>query len=104
VATTVRTPNNIYILNDIGKDRCFLGMENESRIWHIRMGHMNFDYLVKINRKEVVREMDEIKFQNQSVLCARTSHMENKQELNSNQRNTLQKIHWKLCTLIYMDQ
>jgi hypothetical protein len=28
VATIVRTPNNIYILNEIGKNRCFLGREN----------------------------------------------------------------------------
>jgi hypothetical protein len=52
VETTVRTPNNIYILNDIEKERCFLGKEDESWIWHRRMRHMNFDNLVKINRKE----------------------------------------------------
>jgi hypothetical protein len=28
VETTVRNPNNIYILNDIGKEICFLGKEN----------------------------------------------------------------------------
>jgi hypothetical protein len=51
VATTVRTPNNIYILNEIGKERCCLGRENESWLWHRRMGHMNFDNLVKISKK-----------------------------------------------------
>jgi hypothetical protein len=30
VATKVRTPNNIYILNEIGKEICCLGRENES--------------------------------------------------------------------------
>jgi hypothetical protein len=57
VATARRTPNNIYVLNEIGREKCFLGKENESWLWHRRMGHMNFDNLVKINRKEVVKEM-----------------------------------------------
>jgi len=57
VATTRRTPNNIYVLNEIVKERCCLGKENESWIWHIRMGHMNFDNLVKISRKKAVKEM-----------------------------------------------
>jgi hypothetical protein len=30
VATTIITPNNIYVLNEIGKEICFLGKENES--------------------------------------------------------------------------
>jgi hypothetical protein len=60
VATIVRNPNNIYILNEIGVERCCLGRENESWIWNIRMRHMNFDNLVKINIKEAVIEMPEI--------------------------------------------
>jgi hypothetical protein len=60
VATTIRTLNNIYVLNEIGKESCCLGKENESWLWHRRMGHMHFDNLVKINRKEAVREMPEI--------------------------------------------
>jgi hypothetical protein len=27
---TIRTPNNIYVLIEIGKESCFLGKENES--------------------------------------------------------------------------
>jgi hypothetical protein len=30
VATNVRTPNNIYVLNEIGKERCFLGKDDEN--------------------------------------------------------------------------
>jgi hypothetical protein len=51
VVTTIRTPNNIYILNEIRKKRCCLGKEDESFIWHRRMGYMNFDIFFKINRK-----------------------------------------------------
>jgi hypothetical protein len=60
VATTIRTLNNIYVLNEIGKELCRLGNENESWLWHKRMGHMHFDNLVKINIKESVREILEI--------------------------------------------
>jgi hypothetical protein len=56
VATTKRTPSNIYVLNEIGKERCFLGKDDESWLWHRRMGHINFDNLVKISRREEVRE------------------------------------------------
>jgi hypothetical protein len=30
VATAVRTPSNIYVLNEIGKERCCLGKDDES--------------------------------------------------------------------------
>ena len=52
VAMTARTPNNIYILNDIGKkENCCLGKEDESCLWHKRMGHINFDELIKVHKK-----------------------------------------------------
>jgi hypothetical protein len=57
VDTARRTPNNIYVLNEIGKGICCLGKENESWLWNRRMSHMNFDNLVKINRNEAMKEM-----------------------------------------------
>ena len=42
VATPKRTPNNIYILDEIGKESCFLGKEDESWIWNKRMVHIHF--------------------------------------------------------------
>jgi hypothetical protein len=60
VDTTIRTLNNIYVLNEIGKEICFLGKENESWISHKIMGHMNFSNLVKIRRKEVLKEIPDI--------------------------------------------
>jgi hypothetical protein len=73
VATIIRTPNNIYILNEIGKERCFLGRKNESWLWHRRMGHMNFDNLVKVRKKEAVREMPEIS-KPSSAICKHCLH------------------------------
>jgi hypothetical protein len=73
VATTVRTPNNRYILNEIGKERCCLGRENESWIWHKIIGHMNFDNLFKVNRKEAIREMHEIS-KSTTTMCKHCLH------------------------------
>jgi hypothetical protein len=60
VATTIRTQNNIHVLNEIGKERCCLGKENEIWLRHRRVGHMNSDNLVKICIKEEMKEMLEI--------------------------------------------
>ena len=68
VATTTRTPNNIYILNKIGKECCCFGKEDESWIWHKIMGHIHFENLVKISKKQVVREMLEIT-KTTNVIC-----------------------------------
>ena len=35
-------------------------MVDESWLWHKRMGHLNFDNLVKISKKEVVRDLPKI--------------------------------------------
>ena len=58
MATTTRTPNNIYILNEIGKESFCLGNEDESWIWNKIMGHIHCDNIVKIRKKqESIREM-----------------------------------------------
>jgi hypothetical protein len=57
IATAVRTSSNIYVLSEIGNKKCCLGKEDESWIWHRRMGHIHFDNLLKVNKREAVREM-----------------------------------------------
>jgi hypothetical protein len=60
VATTARTSSNIYVLSEIGNEKCCLEKEDESWLWHRRMGHIHFDNLVKVNKREAVREMPQI--------------------------------------------
>jgi hypothetical protein len=60
IATTARTSSNIYVLSEIGNEKCCLGKEDESWLWHRKMGHIQFDSLVKFNKKEVVREIPHI--------------------------------------------
>jgi hypothetical protein len=52
VGIAARTSNIIYVLSEIGNEKCFLGKEDESWLWHGRMGHMHFDNLVKVNKRE----------------------------------------------------
>ena len=56
VATTSRAPNDIYVLDEATK-ACLLAKEYESWLWHKQMGHINFDNVVRIRKKEAVREM-----------------------------------------------
>jgi transposase InsO family protein len=60
VATAARTSSNIYVLSEIGNEKCCLGKEDESWLWHRRMGHIHFDNLVKVSKREAVREMPQI--------------------------------------------
>jgi hypothetical protein len=50
VATTVRTSRNIYLLSEIGNEKCCLGKEVEVWLWNIRMGYTNFDNLVNVKK------------------------------------------------------
>ena len=39
---------------------CCLVKEDESWIWHKILGHIYFENIIKINKKEVVRDMPKI--------------------------------------------
>jgi hypothetical protein len=60
IATTVITSSNIYVLSEIGNENCCLGKEDESWLWNIKMGHIHFDNLIKVSKREVVRAMPQI--------------------------------------------
>jgi hypothetical protein len=60
VATAAGNSSNIYVLSEIGNEKCCLGKEDESWLWHRRMGHTHFDNLAKFSKREAVREMPQI--------------------------------------------
>jgi hypothetical protein len=60
VATAARTSSNIYVLSEIGNEKCCLGKEDESWLGHKRMVHIHFDNLVKVSKREAVEEMPQI--------------------------------------------
>jgi hypothetical protein len=60
IATAAITSSNIYVLSEIGNEKCCLGKEDETWVWHKIMGHIQFYTLVKVNKREEVREMPQI--------------------------------------------
>jgi hypothetical protein len=68
IATAVRTSRNIYVLSEVGNEKCCLGKEYEIWLWNKRMGHIHFDNLVKVNKSEAVREMPQI-MKPKNTLC-----------------------------------
>jgi hypothetical protein len=60
IAIVAITSSNIYVLIEIGNEKCCIGKENESWLWDRRMGYIQFDNLIKVSKKEAVREMPQI--------------------------------------------
>ena len=61
VAVGTRTSRNLYTLTETSNGSCLLGKEDEDWLWHKRLGHINFDNLVKICSKGAIRDIPSIK-------------------------------------------
>jgi hypothetical protein len=72
VGTTTRTSSNIYILDE-EKEKCYLGSEDESWLWHKILGHINFENLIQLNKKEAIRDLPFIKDLSSSI-CKQCQH------------------------------
>jgi hypothetical protein len=57
IAIAARTSSNIYVLSEIGNEKCCLGKEDEIWLWHRIMSHIHFDNLFKVKKKEADREI-----------------------------------------------
>jgi hypothetical protein len=87
----VRTSSNIYVLTEIGNEKCSLGKEYEIWLWHRIMGHIHFDNLVKVSKREADREIP--RSRNQPTLYASIFNKENKQILGLNKKNIQRQDH-----------
>ena len=100
VATASRTPNNIYMLDEIKRERCYLGKEDESWIWHRRMGHIHFGNMIKISKKQDIREILEIK-KPENNICEHCQHRKHiRVEFKTKEHSTtrpLELVHTDLC-------
>jgi hypothetical protein len=66
VAKGIRTNNNVYVLKE-DKEECHLRKYDESWLWHRRLGHLNFDHLIKLNKRKVVKDLPKIEKPHNSV-------------------------------------
>jgi hypothetical protein len=54
VAKGIRIENNVYVLKE-EKEECHLSKYNENWLWHRRLGHLNFDHIIKLKNNGVVK-------------------------------------------------
>ena len=85
VATAARTSSNIYVLSEIGNEKCCLGKEDESWLWHRRMGTCILIILSKSTKEKQSEKCP--RSRNQPTLYASIVNKESKQRPGSNQRN-----------------
>jgi len=57
---SIRTSGNLYTLSNISKGLYLLGKESDDWLWHKRLGHINFESLVNIFSKRVIRDIPSI--------------------------------------------
>jgi hypothetical protein len=100
IAKGIRTPNNVYVLNEINVENCFIGQTDESWLWHKRMAYMNFENLVKISTKQAVRDMPKI-IKPSSTICKQCRHgKESRVNFKTKEYRTskpLELVHTNLC-------
>jgi hypothetical protein len=56
VAKVIRTENNVYVLKE-EKEECHLSEYDEILLWHRRLGHLNFDHIIKIRNNGAVKSL-----------------------------------------------
>jgi hypothetical protein len=56
VAKGIRTENNVYVLKE-EKEECHLSKYDESWLWHRRLGHLNFDHIIKLRNNGAVKDL-----------------------------------------------
>jgi transposase InsO family protein len=100
VSIALKTPNNIYILDEVKGEKCCMGQIIQIFLWHRRMGHINFDNLVKINKKQGVRDLPLI-VKPSDPICKHCQHgNQTRVTFKTNEHSTsnpLQLIHIDLC-------
>lgn len=60
IASGIRTSGNLYTLTEGIENICLMSQEDTNWLWHKRLGHICFGNLVKISRKDAVRDLPRI--------------------------------------------
>jgi hypothetical protein len=60
VGTAPRTSENVYILDAKLNEKCHINIVDEIWLWHRRLGHINFENLVKFSNLGAVRKFPKI--------------------------------------------
>jgi hypothetical protein len=96
----VRTENNVHVLKE-DKEKCHLSKFDESWLWHRRLGHLNFDHIVKLNNEGTVKDLPRISKPNNSVCescqMRKLTHAQFKSKSFTSSEKPVQIVHMDLC-------
>jgi hypothetical protein len=59
VAKGIRTENNVSVLIE-EEEECYLSNYDESWLWNRRLGHLNFNHIIKIKNSGAVKDIPKI--------------------------------------------
>jgi hypothetical protein len=100
VAKGIRTENNVYVLKE-DREECHLRKHDESWLWHRRLGHLNFDHLIKLKNLEVVKDLPRISKPQDSVCkpyqVGKITKTQFKSKSSTSTEKPLQLVHMDLC-------
>jgi hypothetical protein len=100
VAKGIRTENNVYVLKE-NREECHLRKHDESWLWHRRLGHLNFDHLIKLKNLEAVKYLLKIAKPQDSVCKPCQVWKQNRMQYTSKSftstEKPLQLVHMDLC-------
>ena len=96
----VRTESNVYIVKE-ENEACHLRNLEESWLWHRRLGHLNFDHIISLSKKNSIRDKPAIKKPSNTICKAcqlgkKTRISFKTKEILSTSR-PLQLVHMDLC-------
>jgi hypothetical protein len=100
IAKGVRTENNVYVMKE-DKEKCHLSKLDESWLWHRRLGHLNFDHIVKLNNEGAVKDLPRISKPNdyvcESCQMGKLTRAKFKSKSFTSLDKPLQIVHMDLC-------
>jgi hypothetical protein len=100
VAKGIRTKNNVYVLKE-EEEECNLIKYDESWLWHRRLGHLNFDHIIKLRNNGAVKYLPKISKPYDSVCkSCQKGNLTRTQFKSKNIPSTekpLQLVHMDLC-------
>jgi hypothetical protein len=100
VAKGIRTNNNVYVLKE-DREECHLRKHDESWLWHRRLGHLNFDHLIKLKSLEAVKDLPRISKPQDSVCkpcqVGKLTRTQFKSKNSTSTEKPLQLVHMDLC-------
>ena len=83
------------------KEKCHLRKFDESWLWHKRLGHLNFDHIVKLNNEGTVKDLSRISKPNnfvcESCQMGKLTRAQFKLKSFTSSEKPLQIVHMDLC-------